>query len=642
MNNRKITTLFILFATTILLGIVGFTIAYFTSSTDFENEFQTGLYQTEATETFTSPENWMPGDTTPKTLTITNTGNVDVEARVCISEKWTSSNGDTLPNEVDGERIAILNLTNTSDWTKQGNCYTYNEVLEPNDTTSSFIESVTFNPKAEADTECTTTTQNGSTTKTCTSTGNGYDNANYRLTFKIQTVQAGIEEDIMKNIQYVNRQVEGEITIGDEVAIGSEHFYVVSSDSSNISLLAKYNLLVGDVYDIDSSSGNLVYNKTLSESDTGYGLQNSEAKGMFFGDDETNVQFIGTVPFSSTNYWDNSVCGYSGTSYSCNGDSELLPEYDPDGLGYTNELKSSAYNSNSSNIEPEIDYSDPEVYVRNNGYTIAYYVENYVDTLKKLGAPSNIKGRLLSFDEAISLGCDDEDAFCSNVDPDNNPTAGTAPQWVYSSSYWMETIGGKEFIHLISSYGDFSVDYFYYDFFFGVRPVIDIKISGFSDIEEDNPSNGSNTNSILYSSASESSIQVGYEIPVSVITYDTPEEAMQAIDNSPFYLKHTIENGIVKENYIEFIITNEMAQENSGMTPGIYAIKYNDSYQENVNIINSAFGLSNCFYDDYLDRYYCASAFEASVYPSGEMSVQFDMWTCSIIDDGISQCRYGK
>ena len=196
MNNKKITIMFIITATILLLGIVGFTIAYFTSSVDFENEFTTGKYETTATETFISPENWLPGDTTPKTLTIENTGDVDVKARVCITEEWVSSSGYPLDNAVYGEKVAILNLINTNDWTKKGSCYVYNDTLEPDDVTSSFIESVTFNPNIEANIECEPTTGNGTITQTCTSNENGYDNATYTLTFKVETVQANAENTI--------------------------------------------------------------------------------------------------------------------------------------------------------------------------------------------------------------------------------------------------------------------------------------------------------------------------------------------------------------------------------------------------------------------------------------------------------------
>ena len=47
--------------------------------------------------------------------------------------------------------------------------------------------------------------------------------------------------------------------------------------------------------------------------------------------------------------------------------------------------------------------SDPFRTAQDNGYTIAYYVEEYVNRLKDIGAPSNITGRLLTYDEAETL-----------------------------------------------------------------------------------------------------------------------------------------------------------------------------------------------------------------------------------------------
>ena len=37
--------------------------------------------------------------------------------------------------------------------------------------------------------------------------------------------------------------------IGDEIACGTEHFYVISNDGTNVKMLAKYNLLVGYTYE---------------------------------------------------------------------------------------------------------------------------------------------------------------------------------------------------------------------------------------------------------------------------------------------------------------------------------------------------------------------------------------------------------
>ena len=456
MNNKKITLLFVLTATMALLGIVGFTVAYFTSSVDFENEFTTGLFQTEATETFTSPENWLPGDTTPKTLTIENTGNANVKARVCISEEWESDNGDPLPNKVNGERAAILNLANTSDWTYRLGCYEYNDVLEPDDVTSSFIESVTFNPNIESDMTCEITTSNGSTTKTCSSSGDGYDNATYTLTFRVETAQAS------------SYKLAWGYDMGDEKCYDTECFYVVSSNSNETVLLSKYNLLVGNIYEFGIDTKTLV--KTLSPSDEGYGLQNSEAKGYIESQGlGLTHQVIGTVPFSGTNYWDNSVCQYTGSSWGCTGTSELLPDYSPNGEDYSSHPF--IYRSNIGNTTAP--YINNDI-VQNNGYTIAYFVETYVNTLKTLGAPETISGRLLSYDEVESLGC--IDIWCASTSY-GEPVDGRAPDWVFSTSYWFGFASSKEKVSALYSMGNIQSQYFTEVYRYGVRPVIVVKTS---------------------------------------------------------------------------------------------------------------------------------------------------------------------
>lgn len=37
--------------------------------------------------------------------------------------------------------------------------------------------------------------------------------------------------------------------IGDEIACGTEHFYVISNDGTNVKMLSKYNLLAGMSYE---------------------------------------------------------------------------------------------------------------------------------------------------------------------------------------------------------------------------------------------------------------------------------------------------------------------------------------------------------------------------------------------------------
>ena len=189
-----------------VIGIVGVTIAYFSSTTTFENEFNTKEYGTTYTESFVSPDNWLPGDTTNKTVIVTNSGTVDEAVRISLSETWIPNNSNatlngwihadgtksnhTTENELSTDvRAAIINFTDNSDWTKVGDYYYYNYRLAPGQTTDSLIESVTFNALTKLGDTCTPSTNNGTTTIICNSSGEDYDHATYKLTVNIETVQ---------------------------------------------------------------------------------------------------------------------------------------------------------------------------------------------------------------------------------------------------------------------------------------------------------------------------------------------------------------------------------------------------------------------------------------------------------------------
>ena len=202
MKNKKSIIILLLIA---IIGIVGLTIAYFANSTSINNLFSSKEYGNTYTESFISPDNWLPGDTTEKNVVATNSGQIDQAVRIKVEDVWTTDNDGTLNGWIhsDGtksnhtteqeletdERVAVLNFANTSDWTKVGDYYYYNYKLAPGESTTSFLESVTFNPKTKLDDTCTTTTNNGTRTITCNSSGSDYDNATYTLTLTIETVQ---------------------------------------------------------------------------------------------------------------------------------------------------------------------------------------------------------------------------------------------------------------------------------------------------------------------------------------------------------------------------------------------------------------------------------------------------------------------
>ena len=177
-----------------LIGVVGGTFAYYTSSAKLTNEFKTGTYSTSVKEEFVSPDNWTPGTTTAKKVNVTNNGTVSIVARAKFKETWMAADGVT---ELDGERNGelVAQFETGADWVlATDGYYYYNKTLGQNAASTNFIDSVTFNPNFEleegTDIECTTTTKDGKTTVNCVNLTTGYAGAKYTLEITIETIQA--------------------------------------------------------------------------------------------------------------------------------------------------------------------------------------------------------------------------------------------------------------------------------------------------------------------------------------------------------------------------------------------------------------------------------------------------------------------
>ena len=273
--------------------LVGATFAYFTSSVSFENDFIAGRYKVVTTEEFESPTNWAPGEEIPKTITTTNEGTIPAAVRVKFEEKW--FNGSTeITNQVAADAVSI-NLDNINEWVRQGDYYYYKFPLNPGETTSSFMKSVTLNPNING-VECTTSADGK--TKSCESTSN-IVGSTYKLIITKETVQYDSYDIVWNNVPeiaarvnpiYTNRQVENVVTVGDEICIKDECFNVVSSDENNVVMLAKYNLNVGN---------------NIQEGTQG--IQNTNAIG-WNSDSSTqdgNNAYPATVAFAEENSWAN-------------------------------------------------------------------------------------------------------------------------------------------------------------------------------------------------------------------------------------------------------------------------------------------------------------------------------------------------
>ena len=81
-------------------------------------------------------------------------------------------------------------------------------------------------------------------------------------------------------------------TLGSEICIGEECFYVMYSDEDTVTMLAKYNLYAGRDYNNDTSESTIY-------GDEATGLQHPEMKGTVSG---IKIR-RGTIKFSNGKYW---------------------------------------------------------------------------------------------------------------------------------------------------------------------------------------------------------------------------------------------------------------------------------------------------------------------------------------------------
>jgi alternate signal-mediated exported protein len=221
-KNRK-PLIFILLLVFVGIVVAG-TFAYYTSSDTFNNEFDAGKYKIETQEAFVSPENWTPGTTTPKTFSVTNKGTVDAAVKVCFTQNWVDANNQPLDLKDSHDNLAaVLNFASNSnknwleDCSNNGTtkyCFYYYKKLEPNETTTNLLESVTYNGAVDINTTRNCTTENGVTT--CTTNATGYAGAKYTLNVNIETVQYDQYQNVFTNVTARKNGVCSALNIQEE------------------------------------------------------------------------------------------------------------------------------------------------------------------------------------------------------------------------------------------------------------------------------------------------------------------------------------------------------------------------------------------------------------------------------------------
>ena len=153
-------------------------------------------------------------------------------------------------------------------------------------------------------------------------------------------------------------------------------------------------------------------------------------------------------------------------------------------------------------------------------------------------------------------------------------------------------------------------------------------------------------------------IQLGQAIPSEITQYTSASDALAALrlaasnNNINFYLKHTVQGGVVTESYVEFVVTTAMASSNTGMTAGTYTLRgagatynaqedhYEDDspyYESNKATLLSAFGSSYC--TDYSSDFYCSVfGLSTGARASGDVHAYDGDWGCYVTNNGDSGC----
>ena len=420
----------------LLILVVGVTFAYFQTTGTFENVFQTGTYRLVTTEVFESPDNWEPGETIEKKIYTKNEGTIPAAVRVSYTEQWLDTELNDITSTVE-EGSAIINFDNTEDWILENGYYYYKYILSPNQTTSSFIRSVTLSEDLD-EISCTTE----GTSQVCEST-NPALHAKYILTITKETIQvdkysewnSSVELEEKTSSAVILSGTKGALQPGDKVGIGeTEDFYVISSDNSTNGktvLLAKYNLLVGNSFDDGFEDIGPIPTNT-----PGYGLQNEASVGY-------TSPWSGGVYFSDTKYWMDG--------------NNLKSEYSENDTIY--------YDSSNYMFKYRADDSQAYPYVYDENSNVYKYIsgeDGYVNRLISMGAPATITGRLLSYEEAYN-NKDVQDNGKSIILEIHNSLLGSA-----DNSY--------NVVAVTNDYNFYPTSYNYI-YYFGLRPVIEIYTS---------------------------------------------------------------------------------------------------------------------------------------------------------------------
>jgi len=246
-------------------------------------------------------------------------------------------------------------------------------------------------------------------------------------------------------------------TVGSEVAIGDEHFYVISSTDTTVTMLSKYNLHVGNI-------------ATVGVSGVNYNVDGYKVDPLIMTSNNAYMLPLIDIDDSPTNPDDGPTLDGEPTI-------ETIPIENPSGIqdasakGITDDASyigvdgfGSFYWNSSSGLDEKYGTTYP-AYVYDANSSLYSYIENYKIFLQNYGI-AIFDARLIAKEELLTLGCRDNSCM-------------SAPSWVYSTSYWTGSANGRNIVIYVESGGSTGSYIASNNVYYGVRPVITISKSEF-------------------------------------------------------------------------------------------------------------------------------------------------------------------
>jgi len=133
----------------VALLVVGGTMAWFTDDKTIENIFTAGTVKIEVNEHgFKDIDNWNPGDTTDKDVSVISKGSKGTYVRVRLVPVWGHMAEDKF---IEDNNLSInnvsLNTINSGKWVKSGDYYYYHKIMNKDNETELLLDGVHLDGK---------------------------------------------------------------------------------------------------------------------------------------------------------------------------------------------------------------------------------------------------------------------------------------------------------------------------------------------------------------------------------------------------------------------------------------------------------------------------------------------------------------